>query len=186
MAIEFRCNHCGRLLRTGDETAGRMAMCPECGSQTPIPVPETPVQVEPVDVQPLESAGAGTPYAGAGTVPAAFAPRDSQLGENPYRSPGQPGAAPHGHDPYRVHATTSLVLGIIGVVFSIACCVCWPVGMLVSLVGMGFGIVGLRSTTKNGFAVAGIVLSGIAILIGVLILLTGHIHIQPIQIRNIR
>lgn len=37
MAIEFRCTQCGKLLRTGDETAGRHAKCPECGTVMPIP-----------------------------------------------------------------------------------------------------------------------------------------------------
>jgi hypothetical protein len=37
MPIEFRCSKCGRLLRTDDDTAGRMAQCPECGGQTQVP-----------------------------------------------------------------------------------------------------------------------------------------------------
>jgi hypothetical protein len=39
MAIEFRCSSCGRLLRVGDEAAGKMAQCPECGAQSTIPFP---------------------------------------------------------------------------------------------------------------------------------------------------
>jgi phage FluMu protein Com len=37
MAIEFRCSQCQRLLRTGDDTAGKQAQCPECGAITTIP-----------------------------------------------------------------------------------------------------------------------------------------------------
>ncbi len=37
MAIEFRCTDCGKLLRTGDDTAGRQAKCPECGTVMTIP-----------------------------------------------------------------------------------------------------------------------------------------------------
>ncbi len=37
MAIEFRCPQCGKLLRTGDDTAGRQAKCPECGAVSTIP-----------------------------------------------------------------------------------------------------------------------------------------------------
>jgi hypothetical protein len=37
MPIEFHCSRCQRLLRTGDDTAGRMAQCPECGAQTQVP-----------------------------------------------------------------------------------------------------------------------------------------------------
>ncbi len=39
MAIEFRCANCGKLLRTGDDTAGRQAKCPSCGATTAIPTP---------------------------------------------------------------------------------------------------------------------------------------------------
>ena len=37
MPIQFRCTGCGRLLRTGDDTAGRQAQCPACGAVTAIP-----------------------------------------------------------------------------------------------------------------------------------------------------
>ncbi len=37
MPIEFRCSNCNRLLRTGDETAGLQAECPECGALTTVP-----------------------------------------------------------------------------------------------------------------------------------------------------
>jgi len=37
MPIEFRCSGCGRLLRTADESAGKQAKCPECGTTQPIP-----------------------------------------------------------------------------------------------------------------------------------------------------
>ncbi len=37
MPIEFACTHCGKQLRTPDETAGRQAKCPQCGGVVPIP-----------------------------------------------------------------------------------------------------------------------------------------------------
>jgi hypothetical protein len=37
MPIEFRCTNCNKLLRTGDDTAGRQAQCPECGTVSAIP-----------------------------------------------------------------------------------------------------------------------------------------------------
>lgn len=46
MPIEFYCTECRCLLRTGDETAGKQARCPECGAIVPIPA---------------ESVGAGPP-----------------------------------------------------------------------------------------------------------------------------
>jgi phage FluMu protein Com len=39
MPIEFHCTQCGKLLRTGDDTAGKKAKCPQCGAVLPIPEP---------------------------------------------------------------------------------------------------------------------------------------------------
>jgi hypothetical protein len=39
MPIEFRCSQCGKLLRTGDDTAGRQAQCPECEAIGTVPTP---------------------------------------------------------------------------------------------------------------------------------------------------
>jgi phage FluMu protein Com len=39
MAIEFRCTNCNKLLRTKDDTAGKQAKCPECGTILQIPAP---------------------------------------------------------------------------------------------------------------------------------------------------
>jgi len=39
MPIEFRCTECGRLLRTPDDTAGKQAQCPACGTLSTIPPP---------------------------------------------------------------------------------------------------------------------------------------------------
>ena len=58
MAIEFRCTNCGKLLRTGDGTAGKQARCPECdtvmiipaataGSQPPHPSSLPPAPFDP-------------------------------------------------------------------------------------------------------------------------------------------
>jgi phage FluMu protein Com len=40
MPIEFRCTQCGKLLRTGDDTAGKRAKCPQCGTMLAIPAPD--------------------------------------------------------------------------------------------------------------------------------------------------
>ena len=81
MAIEFRCQKCSRLLRVKDDTAGKQAKCPECGTVVQIP-------------------------AATGTAPAAddllagLAPSD--LGrppmppvENPYQAPTAPSPLMH-------------------------------------------------------------------------------------------
>lgn len=37
MAIEFNCKFCGKILRTGDDKAGRQAKCPSCGETILVP-----------------------------------------------------------------------------------------------------------------------------------------------------
>jgi hypothetical protein len=73
MAIEFRCPQCGKLLRTGDDTAGRQAQCPSCGVICTVPGGS--------DVVSPEGLKADSPFAGqaAASVP--------QGVENPYVSP---------------------------------------------------------------------------------------------------
>jgi hypothetical protein len=165
MAIEFRCSQCGRLLRTGDETAGRMAQCPECGSQTPIPFPGREELITPVEVGDVEAGDSGLP-------------RMEPVGDSPFRATPHPSRAGIGNaesDPYRVQAVTALVLGITGVALSIFCCICAPVGLIVSSIGLAFGVIGLRSTTRNTLAVAGIVLSILGIVISIPFLLASGI-----------
>ncbi len=170
MAIEFRCVQCGRLLRTGDETAGRMAQCPECGSQTPIPVPAEETPVTPLDIEPPEPNAPGSTFPGSvGGTPFGAGPADSRDSENPYQPPGQYGPALSDRDPYRKQATAALVLGSMGLILSVFCCVCFPVGFVVSAVGLVFGIIGLRSRTNRNLAVIGLVLSGVGMAISVIV-----------------
>lgn len=77
MSIEFHCSRCGRLLRTGDDTAGRLAQCPECGAQTQVPVQDMSASSSPMPPiggggafdsstpQPPGSSGYQTPYQAA-------------------------------------------------------------------------------------------------------------------------
>jgi hypothetical protein len=64
MAIEFRCQQCGRLLRVPDEAGGRQAQCPQC--HTEMRVPLTPPAAEPPrpTLEPAQAWGApaGNPY----------------------------------------------------------------------------------------------------------------------------
>lgn len=85
MPIEFRCTQCNKLLRTGDDTAGRQAKCPECGTVMAIPVPDQ----QPVPPsQPMGGFQAATSPFGAAPAPA---PPDSL---NPYQSPAGLGPEP--------------------------------------------------------------------------------------------
>jgi hypothetical protein len=117
MAIEFRCGQCGKLLRTGDDTAGRMAQCPECGSQTPIPLPAQPEPAAPLDVEIIEPDDPGRPFAGStGASPFGAGPRDSQSGENPYQSPQFAGQAGSDYQPspaYAINRVSGPAIGLI-------------------------------------------------------------------------
>jgi hypothetical protein len=50
MAIEFHCEHCGKLIRTSEENAGRRGTCPSCHQSVYIPTPDD--QLEPLPVLP--------------------------------------------------------------------------------------------------------------------------------------
>ena len=105
MAIEFRCTQCNKLLRTGDETVGKQARCPECGAITVVPQPDSipesasepsqdsgpfsdtlPGSTPPPSPTPHE---AGSPFGGdspfaSGAVPPPGGTSDT---DNPYQSP---------------------------------------------------------------------------------------------------
>jgi phage FluMu protein Com len=76
MAIEFRCTQCDKLLRTGDDTAGKQAKCPECG--TVMTIPEATLSGGDSSVPPVGD----NPFGGAGSR----APFPADTG-NPYQSP---------------------------------------------------------------------------------------------------
>jgi phage FluMu protein Com len=68
MAIEFRCTNCNKLLRTKDDTAGKQAKCPECGTILQIPAPghvPPPPPGEFAPPPPATNYGTGQEYGGA-------------------------------------------------------------------------------------------------------------------------
>ncbi len=73
MPIEFRCTKCSKLLRTPDETGGKQARCPQCGTILAIPVPAA---------APATPAPSPPTPAPAGLSRAALAPASA----NPYQS----------------------------------------------------------------------------------------------------
>lgn len=129
MAIEFRCNQCGKLLRTADETAGRMAQCPHCGSQTPIPFASSTIEVLPPETPTTggdarttdsgPSGESGNPFADAGGSSSPFggsspfgdSPFGSDSGENPYQSPQYTPKAVYEYSPDSVLYATNRVAG---------------------------------------------------------------------------
>jgi hypothetical protein len=62
MPIEFRCIHCAKLLRTGDETAGRQAQCPDCGALMTIPAAPADVPGGSPPPPPSGPTEAGNPF----------------------------------------------------------------------------------------------------------------------------
>jgi phage FluMu protein Com len=110
MAIEFRCNQCGQLLRVPEDSAGKHARCPKCQALMAVPQPaaiELPIQ-SPAETSaapnalPLPSTAVATPpeksvnespFAPAPlptTEPGATSagnPFGEKVGENPFAGP---------------------------------------------------------------------------------------------------
>ncbi|NQT16204.1 MAG: DUF975 family protein [Planctomycetes bacterium] len=100
MPIEFRCTQCNRLLRTQDETAGKQAKCPECGTVLMIPaVGSPPASAGPpagseqpgATPPPPPGAGPASPFGSVDPpAPGAASPfgqGTSADADNPYASP---------------------------------------------------------------------------------------------------
>ena len=92
MPIEFQCQQCGKILRVGDETAGKQARCPECGMVQPIPAagsaPATPPPIPDFnqpgggpspEVNPYTSPTAATPFPQVGATPVSAMMAKSQV-----------------------------------------------------------------------------------------------------------
>ena len=67
MSIEFPCSQCGKLLRVGDDAAGKQARCPACNTVQAIP------------------SAASVPQGAIGALPSG--PSAPRLDENPYQAP---------------------------------------------------------------------------------------------------
>jgi len=87
MPIEFRCSQCGRLLRTGDDTSGKQAKCPECGAVLPIPEATAPGPAWTLPPEP--PAATGSPFAPGGDQTTSGGDA-----ENPYVSPTEAAYGP--------------------------------------------------------------------------------------------
>ena len=91
MPIEFRCPGCSRLLRTPDESAGKKAKCPQCGTIVDVPA-TTAAETTPLpSVTPFDGSPAWSPPA-TGASPftdytAGTAPAKPSEPFNPYASP---------------------------------------------------------------------------------------------------
>ena len=55
MAIEFHCDHCGKLVRTDSGHAGKRGRCPACHQSVYIPSPSA--EIDPLELAPLDESG---------------------------------------------------------------------------------------------------------------------------------
>jgi len=87
MPIEFRCIQCNKLLRCGDEGAGKQARCPQCGTVMPIPA-ASPGPADASATRPAE----GSPFASSGRGVRSGSPFDAQFppGQTPTKLPADP------------------------------------------------------------------------------------------------
>jgi len=93
MPIEFRCPSCSKLLRTPDESAGKKAKCPQCGSIADVPAqygldPLTAGHSAAGPLAPIPPSNPSNPFGAAGLPPGKppvnpFQPDSA----NPYASP---------------------------------------------------------------------------------------------------
>lgn len=129
MSIEFRCSQCGKLLRTGDETIGQQAQCPECGALTQIPdLGQT--TGSPPPLAPLQASDSGSAGSHFGASP--------DWGGTPGTETPYP---PHGNQAFFVPpaqrvsgpATALIITGSLGIFFQM-------IGLLMVLAQMGIGV----------------------------------------------
>ncbi len=175
MAIEFRCTECQKLLRTGDDTAGKQAKCPECGSLTTVPsATETPGEVPPEIPPPPPPETPGSPFGARGPEPSSSAdPNNPYASPAAFPAPATPFATGHGElnptiidfgdifsrtwEIFKVHWGMCLVVLVIVFLINMAFNVTVSVGMnLMAMAGgdpflaLAFSLVGNVCTTLFG------------------------------------
>jgi DNA-directed RNA polymerase subunit RPC12/RpoP len=150
MAIEYRCPGCNRLLRVGDDTAGQIAQCPECGAQAFVRPPGPTM---------------------AGTVP----PRQPQ-DDGPFFGGPQYRFDWHFAPAAEIKALVSLGLGSLGLFLCLLgfCCGCIVyLTIPMAIAGILLGFQGLRSYSRAA-AVAGIFFSSMVLVMSLLVLSLHH------------
>jgi len=136
MPIEFRCPQCQKLLRVGDDAAGKQAKCPACATLVAVPMlgppPADEFGIEPPSPPPPPT---GSPFGTAGTNPFASAPMPQRLApasDNPYAAPLSGSDNPYS-SPLATRRTAPTRISVNGV-FEVM----WPVfkanmGMLIAV-----------------------------------------------------
>ena len=140
------------------------AFCPNCGAANPAAAqPAAPVQPDPYaqQVPPVQP----DPYA------------------QPYGAPVAPYGAPVVKQSNGM-AIAALICGIVGLLSS------WCIGVVPSIRGVVFGILGLKKSTEmggegKGMAIAGLVCGGIGLLASIIYwLLVGWIGMAPFMLED--
>ncbi len=170
MPIEFRCEQCGKLLRTGDDTVGRQAQCPNCGTISVVPGPaeagRSAAPLAPLDVG--GSSAPGTPFASGVGV------------ENPYGSPGIMGSCllPGEPDPMAAArvagpAIALSVVGILNIITGLGLAGVYGTIAAMVATGNGAGIIPLRSTPDQVMtgSIFWIILGVVGLLLGIVLLI---------------
>ena len=185
MAIEFRCTQCNKLLRTGDDTAGKQAKCPECGAVVDIPARggagssaggPPPSSLPPAGPPPSSPFGpSGSPFA-----PGRPLPEGGTDPQNPYRSPGAYGGPLPGYgQPEGVFAPTKIEMEDIfnrtWIIFKqqwgpclLAMIVVWAIsGAFNMIFGFGLTFAGNMSGDREVIAVCNVASNLITTLFGI-------------------
>lgn len=162
MAIEFRCDYCGRQVSLADSLAGQETSCPNCGVTLHVPGGAdgglAPTLAPPRTAK--TSTSAPCPYCGEEL--------QSRVSKCPHcgEQLGQPGAA-YGRDPgIDSAATLSLVLGLIGILL---CAFAGPFAIWQG--GIASQKARAAGVATPGTATAGIILGWITVALFVLGLL---------------
>lgn len=177
MPIEFRCSGCGKLLRTADDSAGKQAKCPDCGTTQPIPAGSPPAMPPVPSASPFSTGGAPASPFGAGPS----GPPDS---ENPYQATGtSPGGSdyiapgqPYASSRVQAPAMALMVTMIISMPFIL-------LGAVINMVSMaGGGVAPAQQEMAINIMSGGIglVLNFVGLAIGVVILF-GAIKMKNLQ-----
>ena len=156
MPIEFRCHSCSKLLRTPDESAGKKAKCPQCGTIVDVPASATsggqaapPATDRPSAQAPGSGLDSSNPFGGPATLGMGAAGVDAARepgGVNPYASPKlatDPYQAKVGVEGELVHNFISFDQ-ILGTTWSLVTENLGPVmlfGLVMFVVNAGLGIV---------------------------------------------
>jgi phage FluMu protein Com len=188
MPIEFRCRQCGKLLRTGDETAGRQAQCPACSALTTIPGsarPETagPDSSQAVPLSPLgeeipfsPDRAAGNPFAGGPNAPDATGP-GATASHPSYPSTANYAPAVTAAERVQGPATALIVTAILGLTLNV-------LNILINMIPMGFDF-GMAVMKPFGHPplvnhVANLFFAGLGLMLGLFVLM------GAIQMRNLQ